>query len=75
MDPGHLRAVIAGNIRRYAARRRVTIAALADLAGVARASLYRALRCDTSITGDTLARVAEALDVFPRQLVDERTSD
>ena len=72
MDPGRLRAVIAANIRRYAAQRKLTIPALADIAGVARGSLYRVLRCEASVTADTLAKVAEALEIHPRLLVDDR---
>jgi transcriptional regulator with XRE-family HTH domain len=75
MDPRRLRVVIAANIRRFAARRKMTIPTLADLAGVARASLYRVLRSDASVTADTIAKLADALDVHPRQLVDDRGID
>lgn len=72
MEPERLRAVIAANIRRHAARKGLTMPVLAGLAGVAHGGLYRVVNGTAYIRADTLARVAAALGVLPRQLVDER---
>ncbi|HET6585964.1 MAG TPA: hypothetical protein VFG69_21050 [Nannocystaceae bacterium] len=68
MEPARLRAIIAANIRRYAARRKLGLPMVADLAGVATGALYRVMNAEANIRADTLAK----LDVLPRQLVDER---
>lgn len=72
MDPEALRAVVAANIRRLAAAKGVTLPVLADLAGVARGAFYRVVNEEASATTDTLAKVAAALEVPPRELLDER---
>ena len=69
-----LRAVVAANIRRLATSRGITIPVLADLAGLSRGAFYRVLNEEASATTDTLAKVADALGVAPRVLVDERPS-
>ena len=72
MEPDRLREVIAANIRRYATRRNLTVPALADRAGLARGSLYRVLKCESSVTVDTLAKLAEALEVDVHRLLTDR---
>lgn len=72
MDPEALRAVVAENIRAAARRKKVTINALADFATVSRAQMFNVLACTSSATTDWLAKVAEALEVEPWQLLAPR---
>jgi len=72
MDPERLRDVVARNIRRHAARRKLTLPMLADHAGVAQGALYRVVNEQAYIRIDTLARVADALGVPPKALVDDK---
>ena len=73
MEPEYLREVIAVNVRRYAARRHLTVPDLSDRSGVSRAALYRLLRCETSVTSDTLAKLALALSVDVHRLLIDRS--
>ena len=72
MTPEALRAVVAANIRRLAEARGLTVPVLADLAGLSRGAFYRVLNAEASATTDTLAKVADALGVEPRELLDRR---
>ncbi len=71
VGPAEIRAVIARRIRALAKERDITMTALADFAGVGRRSLHRALAGDEALTVDRLAKIAEALEVHPKQLLDE----
>jgi transcriptional regulator with XRE-family HTH domain len=73
VSPARLRAVISANIRRLAARKKLTLPLLADLAAVPKGVLYRVVKREVAVRVDTLAKLAAALDVLPRQLVDERS--
>lgn len=63
---------MAVNIRAAAKARGVGLNALADFAGVGRTQLYHVLAERKAATTDWLARLAEALEVSPRMLLDER---
>jgi len=73
VDPRELRRVVAANVRRLAARRGMSITQLAGLAGIDRAGLSRCLTGRAAMTTDRLCRLANALEVVPRELVDERS--
>lgn len=73
MDPRELRRVVAANVRRLAAKRGMSLTQLAGLAGIDRAGLSRCLTGRSAMTTDRLCRLANALDVIPRELVDERS--
>ena len=74
MDPRELRRVVAANVRAVAARRGMSITQLAGLAGIDRAGLSRCLTGHAAMTTDRLCRLANALDVVPRELLDERSA-
>ena len=59
------------NIRARAKKRRLSLNALADLAGIARSPFFRALSGDSSFTTDRLCKLASALGCRVRDLVDE----
>jgi phage repressor protein C with HTH and peptisase S24 domain len=69
VEPRDLRRAVAANIRSIAKRRRRTINALADFAGVSRAQMFNVLAARTGATVDWLAKVASALDVEPAALL------
>lgn len=70
MEPAEIRALIARRIRELASERGITMLALADFAGINRRALHRVLACEESITVDRLAKIAEALSVHPKQLLE-----
>lgn len=72
MEPPELREIFGANVRRFVKKRRMSINRLADLAGLSRSSFYRVLNGESSPTLDTICSVADALEVLPRQLLDER---
>jgi len=45
------------------------VSALADIAGVSRAQMFNVLRCTSSATVDWLAKVADALEIQPWELL------
>jgi len=61
VQPAELRKVVAANIRQRAKKRRVSLNALADLAGIARSPFYKALSGSASFTTDRLCKLANAL--------------
>lgn len=67
-----MRVVVAENIRGAARQKRVTINALADFATVSRAQMFNVLAGTSSATTDWLAKVAEALEIEPWQLLAPR---
>jgi transcriptional regulator with XRE-family HTH domain len=67
------RDCLAENIRRLAHRRRLSIEQVADFSGVSRSTLWAILASKYNPTLRTVVRVANALDVTPRDLVDERS--
>lgn len=72
MDGSALRKLVAANVRRLVNDRDWTITHLAALAGVSRASLVHALNGANSMTLDRLARLADALEVHPSELLARR---
>lgn len=66
VDPA---AVLAANIRRLAKRRRLSLNALADVAGVSRSQLFAVLNGTASPTTDWMHRVSLALEVEVWQLI------
>lgn len=74
MEGEELRAIIGANIRRLASRRRMSLNQVADFSGMSRSHLYRVLRGTVSITCDGLVRIANTLECYPRELVDERSA-
>jgi transcriptional regulator with XRE-family HTH domain len=71
VDPetAELRAEMSERLRKHAARRKVSLEALADLAGVSRSHMWRVLRCECSPSIDWLGKVARALECAPRDLL------
>ena len=69
MGPHEVRHLVAENIRAAAEAKGVGINALADFAAVSRAQLFNVLGGSASPTVDWLAKIAEALEVAPWQLL------
>jgi len=69
VDPDEIRARVAGRIREIAARRKLTLTALAEQAGVSRSHLYTVLDGERSATTDLLTKLATALRVDPLELM------
>ncbi len=69
MSPQELRQVVAENIRAAAERRGVSLNSLADFAGLSRAGLHFIVTGKKAATLDSLAQIAEALDVEPADLL------
>jgi hypothetical protein len=65
---------VARNIRALAARRRIGVSVLADLAGVSRTQMFAVLGCTKATTVDWLEKVAHALGVEPWRLLAEGES-
>jgi DNA-binding Xre family transcriptional regulator len=65
VDRGQLRALVAANIRDLAERKGVSLNVLADLSGISRPGLHFIVTAKKAATLDTLAQIAEALDVHP----------
>ena len=61
--------MIAANIRRVAEKRKLSLNALADLAGISRAGLHFIISAKKSPTSDSLAKIADVLDVAPSKLL------
>lgn len=72
MDPARCRQIVAEAIRSLCDRRGLSQQAVADLAGVSRSYMERVVTCRSAPTTDWLAKVAGALDVEPKDLLDER---
>lgn len=66
-----LRARVATQIRALANRRKLSLNALASIAGISRAMLFRVLAGQTPATTDTVAKLANALRVDPIELLRE----
>jgi transcriptional regulator with XRE-family HTH domain len=69
VEPDELRARVATHIRELAARKRLRLTELADLAGVSRGHLWSVLGGEKSATLDYLCRLARVLEVDPHELV------
>ena len=69
VTPEQLRERVATRIRETAKRKGLTLAALADRAGVSEGGLHLALSGKSGPTINFLAKVAMALDVDPSVLV------
>lgn len=69
VTPEQLRERVAARIREIAKRKGITLAALADRAGVSEGGLHLALSGKSGPTINFLAKVAAALDVDPDELV------
>jgi transcriptional regulator with XRE-family HTH domain len=61
---------LAVRIRALAEARDMSLNKLSDFAGISRSQLGRVLRCDQSPTLSLLERIAKALDVTARELLD-----
>jgi transcriptional regulator with XRE-family HTH domain len=69
VDPEELRSIIAANLRRAAAQRGLSLNQLCDLAGVTRSAFYRAVTGKGAMSTDSIAKLAEALEVEPAELL------
>jgi len=69
VSPSQLRRVLARNIRQVAKRRRKSLNALADFAGVSRSQLYDVLAQRKAASVDWIARIATALEIEPSRLL------
>jgi hypothetical protein len=69
VEPQALRALLAKNIRRHAARKGLAMNALADFAAVSRSQLYDVLASRKAASVDWVAKVAVALEVQPWDLL------
>ncbi|MBI5495523.1 MAG: helix-turn-helix transcriptional regulator [Deltaproteobacteria bacterium] len=69
VEASALRRVVADNIRLCARRRRVSLNALADFAGVSRAQLYDVLAGRKAASTDWLGKIAAALDLEAWELL------
>ncbi|MEM7151326.1 MAG: helix-turn-helix transcriptional regulator [Myxococcota bacterium] len=65
MDPDQIRARVAGRIREIAGRKKVTLTALAEGAGISRSHLYAVLDGERAATTDVLTKLAVALRIDP----------
>jgi len=64
-----LRELLASNIREIAGRKGMALNSIADFAAVSRAQLYDVLAGNKAATTDWIAKVADALEVEPWQLL------
>lgn len=71
MEPQALRLVIAANIRRLAGEKGISLNYVADFAGIDRRGFYRALNGEEGMTSDRIAKIAQALEVRPAELLAE----
>lgn len=69
MDPAELRARLAANVNRIRRRRGMSLRQLAELAGLGHATVVLVAGARSSCTMDTLAKLADALDVEPETLL------
>lgn len=69
MDTRQLRGIVAGNVRRAANEKGITLNSLADFAGVSRSQLYDVLSSKKGATLDWLSKIAAALEVAPWRLL------
>jgi transcriptional regulator with XRE-family HTH domain len=69
VDDEELHQVVAQNLRRVAQARGLPLNTLADLAGVSHSQLYALLAGRKSVTLEWLAKVADALEVEPWELL------
>jgi transcriptional regulator with XRE-family HTH domain len=65
-------AAVAENIRKYAAKRKMSLNKVADFSGIARSSLYRFLGGQIDITLRRVHQIAAALGVEPSKLLERR---
>lgn len=73
MDREQLRALVAANIRDLAEQKGVSLNLLADLSGISRAGLHFIVTAKKAATIDTLAQIADALEVHPSAFFAVRT--
>jgi transcriptional regulator with XRE-family HTH domain len=69
-DADEFLAHVANNIRKVAERRKISLNHAADFAGMARSHLSRFLTGKSDITLRRLYRIAAALRVTPKELID-----
>lgn len=69
VDHDEFRALIAQNIRRAAARRRLSMSALAREAGVSRSHVFAIVYGERAATTDTLLKLSVALGTEPWRLL------
>lgn len=69
MEPEALRRLVAEKIRLLAQRRAMSLNQLADFAGIERSAFYKALGGQQAMTTDRIAKIAEALEVEPHDLL------
>lgn len=69
VDSDQIRARVATRTRQLATRRKMTLTALAQEAGISRSHLYTVLDGERSATTDLLTKLASALGVDPVELM------
>lgn len=62
------------NIRRLAEERGISLNRVADFAGISRPSFFRVLNLESALTSDRLSKVAEALEVPPKELLEDQAA-
>ena len=69
MSPTDLRQLLAANVRALAEAKGVSLNKLADLAGISRPTMHFLLTARSSVGIDTIAKLADALDLHPAVLL------
>jgi len=69
VSPTVLRQLLAANVRALAEGKGVSLNKLADLAGISRPTMHFLLTARSSVGIDTIAKLADALDVHPAVLL------
>lgn len=72
LNPSSTRALLARNLRAMRERRHLSQETLADLAGLHRTYVGSVERGERNVSIDNIHRLAEALDVSPANLIQER---
>jgi transcriptional regulator with XRE-family HTH domain len=67
--PDSIRTVLANNLRKFRAERRLSQEALAELAGIHRNYLGGIERCERNVGVDNLEKLAKALNLSVAELV------
>jgi transcriptional regulator with XRE-family HTH domain len=69
VSPTDLRQLLAANVRASAEAKGVSLNKLADLAGISRPTMHFLLTARSSVGIDTIAKLADALDLHPALLL------
>jgi transcriptional regulator with XRE-family HTH domain len=69
VSPTDLRQLLAANVRALAEAKGVSLNKLADLAGISRPTMHFLLTARSSVGIDTIAKLADALDLQPAVLL------